>query len=117
MDRLENGQQSGRIMPGPKMEREKLTVERMARIYCRGKHGCDGELCPECQELLAYARKRLDYCRYGEQKPTCGKCPVHCYKPDMKTKILEVMRYAGPRMIFYHPVNAIQHLLNGRRRV
>ena len=39
------------------------------------------------------------------------KCPIHCYKPEMKEKIREAMRYAGPGMILYNPVAAIKHLL------
>jgi len=30
----------------------------------------------------------------------------------MKTQIIEVMRYAGPRMIFHHPFLAVAHLLD-----
>jgi hypothetical protein len=50
---------------------------------------------------------------YQEGKPTCAKCPIHCYKPAMKERIRDVMRYAGPRMLRRHPVLAIRHLLNG----
>ena len=46
-----------------------------------------------------------------ENKPTCKKCPIHCYKPDMKEKMREAMRYAGPRMMWYHPIAAIKHLI------
>jgi len=34
----------------------------------------------------------------------------------MKTKIREVMRYAGPRMIKHHPWMAIKHLLAGLKK-
>ncbi|MDY5655574.1 MAG: nitrous oxide-stimulated promoter family protein, partial [Prevotella sp.] len=53
----------------------------------------------------------LDRCRYGEHKPTCKQCPIHCYRPEMKEKIRGIMRWAGPRMILYHPIAAIRHLL------
>jgi hypothetical protein len=33
----------------------------------------------------------------------------------MKEKIREVMRFSGPRMIFYHPVMAIRHLVESKR--
>ena len=35
----------------------------------------------------------------------------HCYKPEMRERIRQVMRYSGPRMITKHPVAAIRHLL------
>ena len=92
-------------------ETEKKTVAKMIRIYCAAKHGTSKDLCAECVKLNEYAQKRLERCTFGENKPTCGKCPVHCYKPDMKMKIKEVMRFAGPRMLFYSPVVAIRHLL------
>ncbi|MBS7408387.1 MAG: nitrous oxide-stimulated promoter family protein, partial [Prevotellamassilia sp.] len=38
-------------------------------------------------------------------------CPIHCYRPEMKDKIRHVMRWAGPRMMVYHPFAAIKHLL------
>ena len=57
-------------------------------------------LCPECAALLDYALRRLDSCRFGDGKPSCRKCPVHCYRADMRERIRTVMRWAGPRMIF-----------------
>jgi hypothetical protein len=32
----------------------------------------------------------------------------------MRADIKEVMRYAGPRLIYSHPILAIMHLLDGR---
>ena len=39
-----------------------------------------------------------------ESKTFCSNCRVHCYCPDMREKIRMVMRFSGPRMLFYHPV-------------
>lgn len=89
---------------------EKAVVEQMIRLYCRKKEG-HRELCPDCQALLKYAHERLDRCRYGSLKPTCKKCPIHCYRPDMKERIRMVMRWAGPRMMLHHPLSAIRHML------
>ena len=36
---------------------------------------------------------------------------VHCYQPQMREQIRQVMRYSGPRMLLYHPVLAIWHLV------
>lgn len=89
---------------------EKRVVEQMIRLYCRRKEG-HNELCPECAELLDYAMQRLDLCKFGNEKPTCRKCPVHCYRPDRREQIRIIMRWSGPRMILYHPLTAIRHLL------
>jgi hypothetical protein len=100
---------------GPRIVCEKKTVEQMIQIACRGKHGTREELCASCEQLLSYAQTRLSYCRFGENKTTCGACPIHCYKPDKRTEIRAVMRYAGPRMLFHHPFTLLQHTLHGIR--
>jgi hypothetical protein len=98
------------------MTREQRTVAAMIELYCREKHQSTGELCDDCRELLAYARLRLKHCPFQENKTTCGNCLIHCYKPAMKEKIKAVMRYSGPRMLLRHPLLAIGHLLDGRRK-
>jgi hypothetical protein len=87
----------------------------MISMYCRAQHG-NGALCPDCAELNEYAMERLAKCPFQEGKTTCARCPVHCYRPEMREKIREVMRYAGPRMTYRHPVKAAIHLIHGRRR-
>jgi len=102
---------------GKRRQREYHTVLAMIGIYCRDKHPrtrpAGEELCADCRELRDYATERLCKCLFAEEKPTCAKCPVHCYKPDMRAKISTVMRYAGPRMLLEHPVRAIRHLVDG----
>ena len=94
------------------MQREKKTIAAMIDIYCRGHHEpADNQLCPECADLLAYADKRLDNCPFAPDKGPCSKCQVHCYKPELREKIKEVMRFAGPKMITKHPVLAMDHLI------
>ncbi len=99
---------------GRRINRESGTVSAMIDMYCRGNHAGKG-LCAECEELINYSRERLSRCPYGEGKTTCARCPVHCYKPDMREKIRTVMRYSGPRMIYRHPIMAIRHFIDGRR--
>jgi len=64
-----------------------------------------------CDDLRKYALTRLAKCRYGNSKPTCRRCPIHCYKPDMRKRISAVMRYSGPWMLLRHPLLTIKHLL------
>lgn len=93
-----------------KIYREKRTVLMMVEIYCRYHHKTN-TLCDECNELVKYAHARLDRCPFGEEKGVCSKCKIHCYKPTMRTKIAQVMRFSGKRMIFYSPTSAIRHLI------
>ena len=97
-----------------RLNREWKTVTAMLRIYCRDQHG--EPLCDDCQALMRYVNLRLDRCRFGEDKPTCAKCPVHCYQRDRREQVKAVMRYAGPRMLWKHPWLSIWHLLDGRFR-
>ncbi|WP_334076822.1 nitrous oxide-stimulated promoter family protein [Paenibacillus sanfengchensis] len=147
MSHMKNTQQAlSREREGPRIVREKKTVQHMIAIYCRSRHrlrvqeaygvqAAEGasasasptsasdptvpstRLCRECEDLLTYALKRLTYCRFGENKTTCAACPVHCYAPEPREDIKKVMRFAGPRMLWTHPVLTVRHLLDGRSRV
>lgn len=91
-----------------KIAEEKRIVEVMVRLYCRRKEK-NGQLCAECIELLEYAFARLDRCPYSECKKSCKECSTHCYKPAMREKIRQVMRFSGPRMILFEPWETIRH--------
>lgn len=99
-----------------RLKRELFTVEKMIGIYCRRVHHTRGGRCPECEKLYAYAGERIARCKFGADKPACAKCPIHCYKPEMKEAIKKVMRYAGPRMLTRHPVLAWHHLIDSKRK-
>ncbi len=97
---------------------ETRTIEVMIRRYCRDHHHQD-TLCDQCGELLAYAKNRLHHCTFrqpGAVHTSCGNCPVHCYSPAKRGRIREVMRYAGPKMLFSHPLLALHHLFLSLRR-
>lgn len=98
-----------------KREREKAVVSQMIKIYCRKKHKCKNGLCDECKELEEYARQRSDKCPFTETKTFCSNCKVHCYKPQMREQIREVMRFSGPQMMLYHPVLAVRHMAESKR--
>ena len=127
-----------------KRDREQEIVSQMIALYCKGNHsvhrsapmrerggemrrvqkgvalrergsGERRDLCPECAELEAYAHARSARCPFMEEKTFCSNCTVHCYRPEMRERIRTVMRYAGPRMLFHHPVMAIRHMLESQR--
>lgn len=94
---------------GPVIHKEKVIVIQMISIYCKRKHH-QNVLCEECNDLNNYALKRLSFCQFGEEKTACAKCPVHCYKPDYRQRIKQVMRVAGPWMLLYHPIESLKHI-------
>jgi predicted amidophosphoribosyltransferase len=91
-------------------------MQAMVRIYCRDLHHSTSGFCPSCQSFLDYAALRLERCRFGAEKPTCANCPVHCYQRDRREQARVLMRYAGPRMLWEHPILSIRHWLDGLRR-
>ena len=71
-----------------RIEKEKEIVKLMIEIYCSKNHKTNyKKLCSEC-----------------------SKCPIHCYKKDMKMKIKEVMRFSGWRLIVYKPYEFVRHI-------
>lgn len=96
-----------------RIKREKAVAARMISIYCHRHHDTSGnEICEECRALLEYAHQRLDRCPHGNRKPSCRKCPIHCYSPAYRERMKAVMRYVGPRMLFIDPASAIRHLIS-----
>ncbi|MEA3465448.1 MAG: nitrous oxide-stimulated promoter family protein [Thermodesulfobacteriota bacterium] len=73
-------------------------------VYCRAQHLKQGipvhcheqgkDYCDECYALLHYALQRNERCPL-DPKPVCRQCAVHCYKPQMRRKIREVMKFSG----------------------
>lgn len=116
-------------METTRISRERKTIEVMIQMYCHGNHkpsdsvetsadkpqpGKGSNLCDSCAGLLAYAMERIDKCPFLEDKPTCVKCPVHCYQPQKREEVRQVMRYSGPRMLLRHPYLAVMHLIDGK---
>jgi len=100
-----------------RLSREQETIGRMVRIYCAARHErIAQDLCDSCREFLDYAELRLQKCPYGNAKPTCANCPVHCYKPGHKARARMIMRFAGPRMLFRHPLLTLSHKMDYWRK-
>lgn len=97
-----------------KIQRDKKTIRFMIHLYCSHK-AMTGEEQARLQELARYACQRLDHCRYGDEKPACKDCPVHCYAPAKRELMRQVMRWAGPRMLFYAPRATMRHLFQSLR--
>jgi hypothetical protein len=107
------------INPGSgRLGRELRTMRCMVEIYCADHHVAGGGmLCAECEQFLDYAGRRLEKCPYGEDKPVCAKCPIHCYKHAQREQARAIMRYAGPRMLLSHPWLSLTHMIDKLRRV
>lgn len=87
----------------------------MINIYCSHNHDTNGKLCEFYLSLLEYAFQRLDNCPYGIDKPACNKCPIHCYRKNEREEIKRVIRFSGPKMLLYHSILAVMHILDKRK--
>ena len=90
---------------------ENALIQKMIEIYCSKNHNTGTKLCESCAGLLAYSNERIRRCPFGEEKPVCQKCKIHCYKKEYRDKIKEVMKFSGPKVILYKPISALKHLL------
>ena len=100
-----------------RLHREKVTLRKMISLHCRRLHDPQADpLCLGCQELESYAHQRIARCPFGAKKPTCARCTVHCYQPEKRDAIRQVMRYSGPRMLVHHPLLTLQHMIDALLR-
>lgn len=99
-------------LPLVRLQREAKTLGCIIRLYCKAHHCHTDVHCLDCVALEAYALERLRQCPYGSAKPVCSICPRHCYRQQEREAIRRVMRYAGPRMFWRHPVLSGCHLLH-----
>lgn len=77
-----------------RVARDAKVLRAFIGVYCQKKHGTADGLCPECSSLLEYALRRNEKCPL-DPKPKCRDCRVHCYKPEMRQKIKEIMKFSG----------------------
>ncbi|QIZ76727.1 nitrous oxide-stimulated promoter family protein [Ferrimonas lipolytica] len=110
---------SSELLTG-RLAKEHKTITHMLQIYCRHHHQHQlplNGLCDQCLELADYAAQKLDRCPYGDTKPDCARCPIHCYKPEQRQQARVAMRFAGPKMLWHHPIEALQHLIDKKRAI
>ena len=99
-----------------RLKREEKTINAMIKIYCNSFHSTKDDLCEDCFDLRKYAHEKLFNCKFGVNKPICSKCKIHCYKPELREKVREIMRFSGPKMMFKHPILAVFHLVDSKAR-
>ena len=115
------------ISPLSKKERKDLRLlVSFTAVYCRhhhdepmtgvevGSESCDPlvegkhQVCAGCREFLAYAIARRIDCPL-EPKPVCKHCPVHCYKPDYRQQVKDVMRFSGRYLLLRGRLDLLWH--------
>ncbi len=97
-------------------------LARFIELFCRARHdrktgvaipeilsqGKGGTLCPDCAELLQHGMKKRSLCPL-DPKPACKNCHIHCYTPQYREKIREIMAWSGKRMILRGRLDYLWH--------
>lgn len=102
--------------------RDEKTLYAMASIFCSAHHVASDDpgaslqgLCPACAATIAYSIERTQRCPH-DHKGNCEDCDIHCYRPEERARIREIMAYAGPRMLTKHPILTFFYLKKKLRR-
>ncbi|MFH1179497.1 MAG: nitrous oxide-stimulated promoter family protein [Candidatus Bathyarchaeota archaeon] len=98
-----------------KVDKDIQVLRDFIQIYCETKHK-DLEkidengikLCVECHETLRYSTWRREVCPQ-DPKPTCKNCEIHCYLPDQRAKIKNIMRHSGMLLIKRGRIDLLLH--------
>ena len=65
-------------------------------------------VCDSCREFLSYAIERRLRCPL-DPRPVCKHCHVHCYKPDYREKVREIMRFSGKYLMMRGRLDLLWH--------
>jgi hypothetical protein len=95
-----------------RLKREEETLMIMIKLYCKNSKHAENIPCNECAELMSYATNRLTSCKFGDNKPVCAKCKIHCYESQMRNNIRLVMKNTGLKMIVHHPILLFNHMVD-----
>ena len=88
-------------------ERERFTMSGLdITVTTLGKR----RVCPDCRNLLAHAVVKRARCPL-DPKPACRLCAVHCYSPENRRKIREVMKFSGRHLILRGHLHLLFHFL------
>lgn len=67
-------------------------------------------LCEQCRALLDHAVLKRRNCPLNP-KPSCKKCPIHCYSKEYRATIREIMAFSGRKMILRGRLDYLWHYL------
>lgn len=65
-------------------------------------------VCGDCRDFLYYAIERRLRCPL-DPKPICKHCPVHCYKPEFREKVRQIMRFSGKYLMLRGRLDLLWH--------
>lgn len=98
-------------------------LARFTQVWCAG-HRHQGrtafslpggirpvELCAACAAFMDYAVTRRIKCPLEAEKSTCKHCRIHCYAPEQRALVKQIMAWSGIRMIIRGRLDYLWHYL------
>ena len=98
-----------------KREREKQMVSQMIALYCRRNHHTKGGPLPRLRSAERLRPPALRSLPVHGDENLLFQLPGTLLQAGDAGKIRAVMRFSGPRMILYHPVAAVRHVVETKR--
>jgi len=103
-------------------QKDVRVIGKFVEVYCAGKHGAvmrskfklpeslgSISLCVECAEFTGYAIARRLKCPLEPDKPACKHCKIHCYSPEQRKRMQEIMSYSGRKLILKGRLDYLRH--------
>jgi hypothetical protein len=104
-----------------KQLKDVVVLAQFIEIFCKKHHLATAQglvsrmlgyttvtLCPDCLDLLDHAIMKRQCCPL-DPKPSCKKCPIHCYSKEYRLKIRKIMAYSGRTMILRGRLDYLWH--------
>ena len=108
-----------------RMVRDVRTLVTFVKIFCKAKHadqpqvlvpgrveelaGGPVQVCAQCAKLLQHAVVKRTHCQ-RDPKPDCKHCPTHCYAPQYRGQIRQVMMFSGRHLLLRGRLDYLWHL-------
>lgn len=67
------------------------------------------QLCPACAEFFSYAVLKRQKCPLEAEKPSCKHCRIHCYAPQQRALVRQIMAWSGKRMLLRGRLDYLWH--------
>ena len=96
-----------------RIEHEISVINTMIDVFYKNKKHKKEYTIIEIEELKNYCASKIHNCPVMVKKTFCSSCEIHCYDSNHRAFIKKIMRYSGPRMLFYHPILLIKHVFHG----
>jgi hypothetical protein len=103
------------------MTKDIKLIGRFTEVWCAG-HRHEGrqslsvpgsdqpvQLCPECAEFFEYAVMKRQKCPLEAEKPSCKHCRIHCYAPQQRATVRQIMAWSGRRMLLRGRLDYLWH--------